>query len=71
MGHCSYERSGVVRRMPHHLERCVSRFDRSEIVARIQGELSPDELTERIDWLLGNRAARRPEALIRHLGGAG
>jgi thiol-disulfide isomerase/thioredoxin len=41
-----------------------------EIVARILGELHPGELTERIDWLLGNRAAPRPEALIRHLGGA-
>ena len=40
-----------------------------QVVARIQGELRPGELKERIDWLLGDRTTPPPRTLIQHLGG--
>jgi len=37
------------------------------IIARVEGTLRPEELKERIEWLLGDRTAP-PPALIRHVG---
>ena len=38
------------------------------IIARVEGTLRPDELKERIEWLLGDRTTTSPPALIRHVG---
>jgi hypothetical protein len=37
------------------------------IVARILGELTKEELTERLDWLTGARKGPAPDPLVRHV----
>jgi thiol-disulfide isomerase/thioredoxin len=39
------------------------------IVARIAGEIRPDELTERLDWLVGGRSGPAPKERVVHLEG--
>jgi thiol-disulfide isomerase/thioredoxin len=38
------------------------------IVARVEGSIRPEELRERIEWLLGDRTVPGPQPLIRHFG---
>ncbi len=38
------------------------------IVERVEGSILPDELEERIEWLLGDRTTPGPQPLIKHLG---
>ena len=38
------------------------------IVARVLGEISTEELVERLEWLVGNRATPEPLELVRHSG---
>ncbi len=37
------------------------------IVARVEGQLHPGELEERLDWLLGGKTGTAPQALVIHL----
>ena len=37
------------------------------IVARIQGQMTEEEIPERLDWLLGGQKGPAPKALIKHL----
>jgi thiol-disulfide isomerase/thioredoxin len=37
------------------------------IVARIQGQARPEEIKERLEWLLGDRAGPPPAPLVKHL----
>jgi thiol-disulfide isomerase/thioredoxin len=37
------------------------------IAARIEGQMWPGELQERLDWLTGGRQGAAPERLVRHL----
>ena len=39
------------------------------IVARVMGQMSRDELKERLDWLTGDRSGPAPKALVQHLTG--
>ncbi len=38
-----------------------------QIVSRVSGEIRPDELTRRIDWLLSDRKEPAPEPFVNHL----
>ncbi len=38
------------------------------IVARVLGEISKEELVERLEWLVGNHATPAPPELVRHWG---
>lgn len=38
-----------------------------QIVSRVSGEIRPDELTGRIDWLLSDRGGPAPESFVNHL----
>jgi len=38
-----------------------------EIVARIEGQLRPGEIEERLDWLLAGKTGSAPQALVTHL----
>jgi thiol-disulfide isomerase/thioredoxin len=37
------------------------------VVARIQGQARPEEVEERLDWMLGNRSGPPPPPLVKHL----
>jgi hypothetical protein len=37
------------------------------VVARIQGQARPEEVKERLEWLLGNRVGPPPPPLVKHL----
>jgi hypothetical protein len=37
------------------------------IVARVMGQISRDELKERLDWLTGDQRGPAPQALVQHL----
>jgi thiol-disulfide isomerase/thioredoxin len=37
------------------------------IVARVMGQLRPEEIPERLDWLTGDRKGPAPQALLKHL----
>jgi thiol-disulfide isomerase/thioredoxin len=37
------------------------------IVARVMGQMSRDELKERLEWLTGDRTGPAPKALVQHL----
>ena len=37
------------------------------IVARVMGQMSRDELKERLEWLTGDRTGPAPKALVHHL----
>jgi thiol-disulfide isomerase/thioredoxin len=39
------------------------------IAARVLGQVSKDELYERLDWLIGNRTGPAPDPLVRHVSG--
>ena len=38
------------------------------IVSRVLGQMRKEELKERLEWLTGDRFARAPKALVKHLG---
>lgn len=40
-----------------------------QIVSRVSGEIRPDELKQRIEWLLSDRKDPAPEAFVNHLDG--
>ena len=37
------------------------------IVARILGQARPDEVKERLEWLIGNKSGTPPQAVVKHL----
>jgi len=37
------------------------------IVGRILGQIRPEELTERLNWLTGDRKSPRPQELVKHM----
>ena len=37
------------------------------IMARVLGQISKDELHERLDWLAGDRKGPAPDPLVRHV----
>ena len=45
----------------------VSAFDQEgRIVSRVHGQISEEELKERLEWLLGDRTRPKPPALVRY-----
>jgi hypothetical protein len=38
-------------------------------VARVMGQMSRDELKERLEWLTGDRTGPAPKALVQNLSG--